>query len=187
MSAAVHTSWAVSSSKAEQLRAPVNVAISTRIGPILHNLVCTCHLGLNHRSWTCSKHSICQQSSFIGPVQLKRVNQHLIICVYPQKLHGHCRRDVLELPQTLSRELYGQTGETWRCSLFYKVIMCAGWQRISILNVILNFRIRYSSFTQEWNMCVYILCVLFHLQWKTKHWNMYPPKSGVYAFKPIFD
>lgn len=31
------------------------------------------------RTWGCSKRSICQQSSYIASVQLKRVNWHLII------------------------------------------------------------------------------------------------------------
>lgn len=49
-SAAAHTSWAVCNSEPERSRAPVNVAISARIGPIPHNLVCTWHLALNHKS-----------------------------------------------------------------------------------------------------------------------------------------
>lgn len=97
-SAAAHTSWTVSNSKPEQSRALVNAVITARIGPIPHNLVCTWHLALNHRVWGFSERSICQQSSNIALVQLKRVNRHLIICACPLKLFGCYSPIVMELP-----------------------------------------------------------------------------------------
>ena len=97
-SAAAHTSWAVSNSKPGQYRAWVNVAISARIGPIPHNLVCTWHLALNHKSVRLqqvfnlsTKQLYCPSTVEEGKSTFNYLSAH-------KRLHCYRRTDVMEAP-----------------------------------------------------------------------------------------